>query len=100
MKYRIEELEDARAMRLALAEAKAGERVYLPLESVLRMSRGEHPVRVWREFRGLALTALARKAAVPQGYLSEIETGKKPGSVRALKALATALGATVDDLTP
>jgi Helix-turn-helix domain len=100
MTHRIEEPEDGRAMRLALAGAKAGERVYLPLESVLRMNRGEHPVRVWREFRGLTLTALARKAALPQGYLSEIETGKKPGSVRAFKALASALDATVDDLTP
>lgn len=34
------------------------------------------------------------------GYLSEIETGKKPGSVRAYRALAGALGLSVDDLLP
>lgn len=34
------------------------------------------------------------------GYLSEIETGKKPGSVRAYRALADALALSVDDLLP
>jgi hypothetical protein len=29
--------------------------------------------------------------------MSEIETGKKPGSLLSMKAIATALGVTVDD---
>jgi transcriptional regulator with XRE-family HTH domain len=33
-----------------------------------------------------------------RAYLSEIETGKKPGSVAALKRLAKVLGVDIDDL--
>ena len=35
--------------------------------------------------------ALAAAAAIPAGYLSEIESRRMPGSVAALRALATAL---------
>jgi transcriptional regulator with XRE-family HTH domain len=41
---------------------------------------------------------LAAKSGVVQSYLSEIETGKKPGSLAAMKAVAEALGVTIDDL--
>jgi hypothetical protein len=37
---------------------------------------------------------------MPVGYLSEIETGKKPGSVDAYKALAKALDADISVLIP
>ena len=33
------------------------------------------------------------------GYVSSIETGRKPGSLRAFKALAEALGVELGDLT-
>ena len=91
------DLIDSRLLRAAEAD---GGRVYLPLDLVKRMNAGEHPVRAWRAFRGLTLTALAAKAKLPVGYLSEIENRRKPGSVRAMKALAGALGASVDDLLP
>jgi transcriptional regulator with XRE-family HTH domain len=35
---------------------------------------------------------------VPQSYISEIETGKKPGSIDAWRRLAAALDVTIDDL--
>jgi transcriptional regulator with XRE-family HTH domain len=35
---------------------------------------------------------------VPRGYLSEIENGKKPGSLSALKKLASALGVSLEDI--
>ena len=92
----IEELRDIAIARKALAEKDIAE--YLPAELVVRMIAGEHPVRVWREHRGLALSALAEKANISPGYLSEIENGKKPGSLAAMKALAGALGLAVDDL--
>jgi len=37
---------------------------------------------------------------VDPAYLSQIETGKKPGSVRALASLARALRIDLDDLAP
>ena len=87
---RLEDLEDI----LAAMNARGGQP--MPLEWARRIIEGKSPVRVWREFRGLSLRALAAKAGVSPGYLSEIELGKKPGSVDAYKALAEALDASVD----
>jgi|SRR5579872_7241086 len=95
---RLEDLEDALEMREI--EKNRDTRVYIPAALVKRMLKGEHPVRIWREFRGLSMQALADKSGVSQSYLSEIETGRKPGSVAALKAIAAALDATIDDLVP
>lgn len=87
---RLEDLDDI------VAALKAAGGQPMPLEWARRIMEGESPVRVWREFRGLSLRALAAKAGVSPGYLSEIELGKKPGSVEAYKALAEALDASVD----
>jgi Helix-turn-helix len=78
----------------------AARRDYLPGELVARMLEGEHPVRLWREHRGLMLSELAARAGIAVSYLSEIESGRKPGSVRALSKVAKALGLTLDDLVP
>lgn len=70
----------------------------LPLAQAMRLVAGESPVRVWREHRGLTQGGLAEAAGVGVSYLSEIETGRKPGSVAALGKLARALGVALDDL--
>ena len=64
----------------------------------IEFSPVEHPVRVWRGYRGLTLSALAKTADIAQSYLSEIEAGKKPGSAQALAALAKVLRVDVGDL--
>ena len=38
------------------------------------------------------------RAAISLGYLSEIERGRKPGSVAAMTRVADALGTTIDAL--
>lgn len=63
-----------------------------------RIINGENQVRVWREYRGMTAGELAKTAGISQGYLSEIETGKKPGSVDKVKKIANALGVLIDDL--
>ncbi len=47
-----------------------------------RLLDGESPVRIWREKRGMTQRPRAA-AAIPPGYLSEIESRGKPGSVAA-----------------
>jgi ribosome-binding protein aMBF1 (putative translation factor) len=94
LRERLEDIENS----LRALEAEARDEPALPAELVKRMIAGEHPVRIWREFRGLTASALAKKARMPVSYLSEIETRKKPGSVAAYAALAKALGVTVDDM--
>ena len=41
---------------------------------------------------------LAAAANIAASYLSDIEHGKKPGSIKATKRIATTLNLTVDDL--
>jgi len=95
----VDELEELRDVALAARlDAERDKAQYLPVELVERLLAGEHPVRIWRERRVLTMSGLAHKAGVPQGYLSEIENSKKPGSVAALKALAAALDVTIGDL--
>jgi transcriptional regulator with XRE-family HTH domain len=57
-------------------------------------------MRVWRDYRGMGLNKLALKAGVARGYLSEIENGKKAGSMSALRRLAGALNIRLDDAAP
>lgn len=91
----MEDLEDL----IAAQAAEADER--FPHDFVVRLLSGEeNPVRVWRDYRGLSQKHLAEMAGMQQGYLSEIETGRKPGSLGAYRALAEALGCLVDDLLP
>ena len=70
----------------------------VPFELVKRIAGGEHPVRVWRDYRGMKASELAAAAGIAASYLSDIENGKKPGSVKAVKRIADALNITVDDL--
>lgn len=70
----------------------------IPFELVRRIVNGDHPVRVWREYRGMKATELAAAAGIAASYLSNIETGKKAGSVKAMKQIADALDVTVDEL--
>ena len=71
---------------------------FVPFELVKRTAAGEHPVRVWREHRGMRAAELATAAGIAASYLSDIENGRKPGSVKALKSVANALSVGVDDL--
>ncbi|HVH75623.1 MAG TPA: helix-turn-helix transcriptional regulator [Stellaceae bacterium] len=103
LERRLEEAEDRNdALLLRLAKIgdalSGGERI--PAAIVDRLSEGEAPVRVWREHRALSLRALAQKAGISAALLSEIENGKKEGSVRTLAALARALSVDLDDLIP
>lgn len=98
MLRRIEDLQDALTIRRARARGRTADA--MPADRVNRMLAGEHPLRVWREHRGLTLSALARRAGVPVGYVSEIETKKKPGSLATMKKLARALALDLDDIVP
>ena len=90
--------EDAAAVREHKRGVAAGEIELLPAAMVERLIGDESPIRAWREHRGLAIRELSDKAGIAAAYLSQIETGKRDGSVDVLKRLAAALGVTIDDL--
>lgn len=81
-----------------LAEIAAGRQEWVPSEIVDRLLDGENRVRVWRENRGLTAADLAAKAGISPAYLSELETGKKTGTVETLRKLADVLKLDIDDL--
>lgn len=90
---------------LGLSGPEAADLVVLPRAAYEALASGAGApaaatVREWRSRRGLSARALAARAGVDPGYLSQIETGRKPGSVRALRALAGALGVPLDALAP
>jgi mRNA interferase RelE/StbE len=89
-----EMLADLAAYDAARAEAGEG----MPLAVFSRIVSGENPVKVIREWRGLAQAELARRAELHRVQLHDIETGKSRGSVDTLKAIAVALGVGMDDV--
>lgn len=100
-----ERLRDAAEMGedvLAYDEAKrrlaAGEEELIPSAMVDRMLAGDNLVRVWREHRGLTASALAAQAGIAQPYLSQIETGKREGTLQTMKKIADVLRVKLDDL--
>ena len=99
----ISDLEDAQDVASAKefeGREASGDVEFLPWDMAKRLRRGEHPVLVWREHRGLTQKALAAQVKMTAAQLSEIENGKKAGSVATLQKLARALGVTVDELLP
>lgn len=76
----------------------AGEEELLPAEMVNRILDGENPVRVWREHRELSTKALAEAAGLASAYISQIETGKREGTIETMRKIAVALNITMDDL--
>ena len=63
-----------------------------------RLSAGEHPVKVFREYRDMTQKALAETVGISPEYVYQIESGKKQGSVDTLQAIAEALSLNLDDL--
>jgi antitoxin component HigA of HigAB toxin-antitoxin module len=91
----VEDAEDA----AAYAEAVASDDGFrIPHAVVLAKLDGAHPVKAWREHRGLTLQALADVAGVSKPYVSQIEGGKRSGTAATLKKVAAALGVPLDAL--
>lgn len=79
------------------ADIVAGRDELIPAEIVNRLIAGESPVKVWRSHRSMTLRGLAARADLCAPYLSEIESGKKKGSLSAVKRIAAALDVDLDD---
>jgi hypothetical protein len=97
----LEDATDAAFMQQVERDLEAGihKGEYFPSELVDRLLEGkEHRLRVWRDYRTFTMQQLEAKSGIKQSYISEIETGKKPGSIATMKALADALDVTIDDL--
>jgi DNA-binding XRE family transcriptional regulator len=90
-----EEAEDAMSVRIL--KEREGD-VALPLAVWNEIDAAPSPIGPIRNWRKLTQEQLAAAAGISQGYLSEIETGKKVGDVATLRAIATALRVSLDDV--
>ena len=90
----------ARIVRRARAALAAGREIVLPKSSVNRLAAGENPIRVLREWREMTQVELAAAIGITQGYLSDLEAGKRTGPVALHQKIARSLGVPIDLLLP
>lgn len=94
--------EDVGTARLVARARKdiADRALLLPKEVADRLANGENPLRVLREFRDLTQVELAACVGITQGYLSDLETGKRKGPLELHGKTAKALGVPFELLAP
>jgi hypothetical protein len=68
----------------------------LPKQVVDRFAKGENPVRVLREWRDVTQLYLSFKTGLSQGYVSDVETGRRKGTAAALRRIADVLKVPLD----
>ncbi len=93
-----EDVMTARIIEATDARIARGEDVPLPAAVWDAIESGENPVRAIRKHRGLTQIEVAEQAGLRQGYIADIEAGKKTGSAASLRAIAAALGVPLDVL--
>jgi hypothetical protein len=85
----------ARIVARARSEVAAGAPL-LPKDVADRFARGDNPVRVLREWRDMTQLHLSFKTGLSQGYVSDVETGRRKGAAKALRRIADVLKVPLD----
>lgn len=95
--------EDAGTVRLVARARKAiaeGSETVLPKAVADRLAAGENPIRVLREYRNWIQGELIVAVGITQGYLSDLENGKRKGPLALHQKIARALGVPLELLLP
>lgn len=90
----LQDIRDYDEAKLALEQGAE----LIPAEVVFALLDGESPIRVWREYRCLTQQQLAQAAGISKGYLSQLESGRRKGTVDVLTAIARVLKVDLDDV--
>jgi DNA-binding XRE family transcriptional regulator len=93
-----EDVADARVASEIKRRIATGEEELIPAEMVDRMIDGENKLRVWREHRGMSAKDLAEATGLAAPYISQLETGKREGTIETFKKLAAALRVDIDHI--
>lgn len=86
-----EDLADVGAYDAAMAELGSGAAPSLPAELSALLLKHKSRLAAARRWRGLSQAQLAAKAAIRQGYLSDLETKRRKGLASTIERLAAAL---------
>jgi hypothetical protein len=92
--------EDAGTARLTARARKeiAAGATLIPMAVADRIANGENPIRVIREWRDVTQLHLSSKTNIGQGYISDLETGRRKGTTAKLKEIARVLNVPIDVL--
>jgi hypothetical protein len=82
-----EDMGAARLVARARREIAAGAPL-IPKAIVDRIAKGENALRVLREWRDETQLHIAFKTHIGQGYISDLESGRRKGTTAALKKIA------------
>lgn len=90
--------EDVGTARLvARARKEVAEGVPLiPMDVAERIADGKNPIRVLREWRDVTQLYLSFRTNLGQGYISDLENGRRKGTVASLRLIAEALRVPLD----
>ena len=86
-----DEILAAKAAWERMQTARAHDDFVYPESVLLRLESGEHPLKVWREHRGLTQKQLANIVGVAPGHISHLETGHRRPGRKLIARLAAAL---------
>ena len=92
-----EDIGTARIVARARKDVAAGAPL-IPLDVAERIASGESPLKVLREWRDVTQAYLSFKTDIGQGYISDLENGRRKGTVAALSAIAKVLNVPLDIL--
>ena len=95
-KYNIEDKLSDEELSL-LASMAVGEEV-IDHAYIERLSNGESPTKIYREWRGLSQKALAKNAGISISYLALIERKQRNPSQKVKAMLAKALKVDMEDI--
>jgi hypothetical protein len=92
--------EDAGTARLVARGRKdiAAGAPLIPLTVANRIANGENPIRALREWQDITQLYLSMKTNIGQGYISDLENGRRKGTTAALKEIARVLKVPIDVL--
>jgi DNA-binding XRE family transcriptional regulator len=93
-----EDATDARTAHRVIDDVASGAETVLSESELEEFLEAKTPLAFWRKRRGMTQASLAKATGLAQGFLSEIESGQKPGTPATLKKIAEALGIKIDDL--
>ena len=93
----LQDIQDYDSVKAALAR---GEEELVPVEVIDKILDGGNAIKVWREYRGLSQQTLSEELGISKPYLSQLETGKRNGSMEVLKKIADRLSISIEMIFP
>lgn len=89
--HRDEDGEEIAIFDARMADLASGSDTRLPPEVAGFMLKGDTLLRALRRWKGVTQSQVALKTDLAQGYISDIESGRKPGTSEVFRKIADAI---------